>query len=498
MIATDARGFDRDVGGVDLGAFEQQDDANFVVTTLDDGVDNDFGGGNLAAETADGGGLSLREALALANGDPTTADIITFDESLDGGTLTLQSGELVITSDVTIDGDIGGAPGITIDAGGLSRVLNIISGTSSLNGLEITGGDVTCGCYGDYGGGIVSAPVLRRHRRRDDLQLDHPRQHRAYGGGIAVDFGSAVRRSTPRSRTTAPTMPAAASRATAADDAIRPSGNVAGYIGGERRRARSQFAVGQPVDLASEFYAPSGGGLYNAGTATLTSTTISGNTSGYAGGGIYNSGSLTLTNATVANNTAVYGGGLYNADCGCGDVTIDNATFSGNFASEVGGGIYNAAGTVALANSIVAGNGAGYSNPDIATDTGFATTTFGGVNVFSQAGAGDAEDIDGAALSDIFASVVEIDLTPVDGDEFQAGRLQNNGGPVATIAILAGGVAYDAGSDADAVFDDDGDPATPDVPIPTDARGLGFNRFIGQHVDVGAFESQERAAGDRS
>ena len=136
VIATDARGFDRDVGGVDLGAFEQQDDANFVVTTLDDGVDNDFGGGNLAAETADGGGLSLREALALANGDPTTADIITFDESLDGGTLTLQSGELVITSDVTIDGDIGGAPGITIDAGGLSRVLNIISGTSSLNGLD--------------------------------------------------------------------------------------------------------------------------------------------------------------------------------------------------------------------------------------------------------------------------------------------------------------------------------------------------------------------------
>ena len=272
------------------------------------------------------------------------------------------------------------------------------------------------------------------------------------------------------------------------------SGNVAGYIGGGIANdgaltVANSTLSGNRSDLASGIYAPNaGGGLYNAGTATLTSTTISGNTSGYAGGGIYNSGSLTLTNATVANNTAVYGGGLYNADCGCGDVTIDNATFSGNFASEVGGGIYNAAGTVALANSIVAGNGAGYSNPDIATDTGFATTTFGGVNVFSQAGAGDAEDIDGAALSDIFASVVEIDLTPVDGDEFQAGRLQNNGGPVATIAILAGGVAYDAGSDADAVFDDDGDPATPDVPIPTDARGLGFNRFIGQHVDVGAFE----------
>ncbi len=36
--------------------------ANFIVTTL---TDEALGGGTLAAETADDGGLSLREALAL-------------------------------------------------------------------------------------------------------------------------------------------------------------------------------------------------------------------------------------------------------------------------------------------------------------------------------------------------------------------------------------------------------------------------------------------------
>ena len=35
---------------------------NYIVTTLPDDA---FGGGTLAAGTADGGGLSLREALAL-------------------------------------------------------------------------------------------------------------------------------------------------------------------------------------------------------------------------------------------------------------------------------------------------------------------------------------------------------------------------------------------------------------------------------------------------
>jgi hypothetical protein len=65
-----------------------------------------------------------------------------------------------------------------------------------------------------------------------------------------------------------------------------------------------------------------GGGLFNAGTLTLTHSTIRDNaTGGYGredrscGGGLYNEGTLTLTHSTVRGNAATYsGGGLFNDD----------------------------------------------------------------------------------------------------------------------------------------------------------------------------------------
>src|SRR5262245_25072253 len=81
--------------------------ANYTVTTLADTVD----GGD--------GVLSLREALALANGNGNASDTITFAPGLAGGTLFLTNGELTISTDaITIDGDINGngTPDITISA----------------------------------------------------------------------------------------------------------------------------------------------------------------------------------------------------------------------------------------------------------------------------------------------------------------------------------------------------------------------------------------------
>src|SRR5262249_60319102 len=82
-LPVDARGFARVTGGtVDIGAFERQQGSVFLVTTLADEV---YDGGTLAQETADGTGLSLREALGLANKDPNSTDVILFDPSLIGG-----------------------------------------------------------------------------------------------------------------------------------------------------------------------------------------------------------------------------------------------------------------------------------------------------------------------------------------------------------------------------------------------------------------------------
>ena len=125
--------------------------STLVVTTI---ADEDDAG---ATTEAPGGlGLSLREALALANAN-ADADTISFEAGLTG-TLTLVNGQLTISSSVSIAG--GDVVGITIDAAGSSRVFNVTAGTSTLEGLVITGGSSS------DGGGILNQATLSRSTRR--------------------------------------------------------------------------------------------------------------------------------------------------------------------------------------------------------------------------------------------------------------------------------------------------------------------------------------------
>ncbi|MHB8626739.1 MAG: choice-of-anchor Q domain-containing protein [Aggregatilineales bacterium] len=126
-----------------------------------------------------------------------------------------------------------------------------------------------------------------------------------------------------------------------------------------------------------------GGGIYNAGTLTITNSSISGNSgdsgsTGGIGGGIFNQGALTVSNSTVSGNSAAYGGGIANRYNGTltisnstifgnsvgvggggifndGPLTIDNSTVSSNSATTYGGGIFNQ-GTLTVNNSTVFGN----------------------------------------------------------------------------------------------------------------------------------------------
>ncbi len=156
-LTIDANGNPRFSGvHVDIGATEVQ---QLVVTTAADVVD------------AGDGVVSLREAVALANaaGAPQT---IFFDPSLAGDTITLTSGELALTNDVTIAGDVNGdhKADITISGGGASRIFNVSgSGTDvELDGLTLTSG---------HSAGQRRSDL---YRRRDDARhrrQHHPEQH---------------------------------------------------------------------------------------------------------------------------------------------------------------------------------------------------------------------------------------------------------------------------------------------------------------------------------
>jgi predicted outer membrane repeat protein len=97
--------------------------------------------------------------------------------------------------------------------------------------------------------------------------------------------------------------------------------------------------------------AKQGGGIYNAGTLTLTRTIVRDSGSEDRGGGIYTTGKLTLGNGTrVINNLALFGGGVF-VD---GQFTTASLVMTGDArivrgaASKEGGGVYAWTGTMTM------------------------------------------------------------------------------------------------------------------------------------------------------
>ncbi len=207
---------------------------------------------NTTSDSADpGAGLTtLRMAIAYANSLTTGTATITFSSTVFGTlqTITLTSGQLMLSNTKVAETITGPAAGVTISGGGKVGVFEIGSGvTASLSGMTITGGSAS------LGGGLVS-----------------------YGTATLTDV-------------------------TVSGNSAREGGGLANYKG---------TATLTDVTVSGNS-AQIGGGLFNdAGTATLTDVTVSGNSAG-EGGGLRNEGTATLTDCTVSGNSARYlGGGL--------------------------------------------------------------------------------------------------------------------------------------------------------------------------------------------
>src|SRR5262249_58122482 len=92
----------------------------------------------LVENLADSGPDSLRQAILDANASPG-ADVIDFAPAARDGTITLTSGQLSITDDLTIDGP--GADRLAVSGNDASRVFRIGSGvTMDIDDLTITHG----------------------------------------------------------------------------------------------------------------------------------------------------------------------------------------------------------------------------------------------------------------------------------------------------------------------------------------------------------------------
>jgi len=217
--------------------------------------------------------------------------------------------------------------------------------------------------------------------------------------------------------------------------------------------------------------APPRGGAIDSQFSTLlslTNCTFSNNLTGSSGfgGGINTFDTvLVCTNCTFSGNQAgIFGGGIFADVETSGTATITNCTFSGNHADQGGGmGIIS---PCFLNNTIVAGNTASTSAPDI-----FGTITASNEHNFigDKSGASgitnDKTFLIGQSLSDLLEATGP--TSPV---------LKNNGGPTKTIALVSGSPAINCGLNSDVQG------------ICFDQRGPGFPRIIDCIVDIGAFE----------
>jgi len=205
------------------------------------------------------------------------------------------------------------------------------------------------------------------------------------------------------------------------------------------------------------------GGIYlNAGTLTLTNSTLAHNSTGFYGGGIFNAGTLTVTGSTFANNVAAQGGGgIFN---GIGTLTVTNSTFANNSATN-GGGIENRNfGTVTVTNTILAGNPGG----DVHNNTS-GTITDGGHNLV-----GTSSGYTFTAPGDTTGPAL---LAP----------LGNYGGTTQTFALLPGSAAL-GGGDATTCASTTTPAAAPVRGV--DQRGSTRPDPGTTACDIGAFESQ--------
>ncbi|MGI8857394.1 MAG: choice-of-anchor Q domain-containing protein [Thermomicrobiales bacterium] len=211
-----------------------------------------------------------------------------------------------------------------------------------------------------------------------------------------------------------------------------------------------------------------GGGIFNFGTLTLDHVALTGNTASNntgGGGGIWSDGTLTVTNSTISNNHATgasgTGGGLR---VNGGSATLVNVTISGNSAAASGAGIFTGGGTVTLTNAIVAGNSD--------TTSGHPPDDING----TVAAASKNNLVGDAATSGGLTNGVSGNLVGVAP---LLGPLANYTGTTATVPLLPGSPAIDAGDDATCAA----------APISaTDQRAV--VRPQGVHCDIGAYESQ--------
>jgi hypothetical protein len=185
-----------------------------------------------------------------------------------------------------------------------------------------------------------------------------------------------------------------------------------------------------------------GGGIENDGTLSLVDSIITGNfTQDGSGGGLYNTGKLTASGTVIANNSANGGGGLGNSDI----ANLSECTISGNTAEFDGGGVLNY-GTASVSASTISGNsadtGGGVYNSVAYLGTNGAVATLTNSTV-----SGNHAQNDSAILNGAKCDLITTDSTISQNYGLFYGSVYNSGLALIANTIIAGNTASSLSSD---------------------------------------------------
>jgi hypothetical protein len=163
--------------------------------------------------------------------------------------------------------------------------------------------------------------------------------------------------------------------------------------------------------IADNFAGGYGGGLYCLDcSAGLTGNAVIDNSAGNGGGGMYcDSATVTIALTTMTENGAIEGGAIYTKDS---DVTITNSILWGDLAFSTGPEICQSGGTVTVTYSDVEGGWPGAGNIDVAPL--FVTGSLGSYYL-SQIAAGQGEESPCVDAGDPVSLVPEGRTTRTDG-----------------------------------------------------------------------------------
>jgi hypothetical protein len=459
----------------------------------------------ITLQTAAGGTLTLTKNVTIQG--PGAGQLTISGPNAASFTLFLvQSGVTATISDVTLTKGSGSSAGF--NSGG--AIYN--QGQLTLQSSNVTGNAAS------YGGGIYNAKSATITVLNSSITGNT--SVNAGGGLYNFDFGTMLVQNSTVSGNTAGTSGAGIWCHKYASTTLQNStvsGNTAMSDGGgiDNDYSSSTLTL-QNSTVSGNQAGGKAGGIYNYGTLGIFSSTISANTAAGIGGGIDQAyGNLRLVNSTVAGNQGQSGGGLdlttrvfilgstisgNTATTGNGGglalvsnlrttVTVQDSTIAGNMATAGnGGGLYAPASTIlTLINATVAANGA-KKGGGLCINPANVATTLDNALVATNTATISGPDVSGALISattSLIGNASGATITSGSGNLINVtpllGPLQNNGGPTATIALLAGSPGIDAGSN---VF-------VTATGIFTDQRG--FNRIVNNVVDIGAFEFQPPA-----